>query len=147
MSVQEDALRIPVLVTSFSIGLGTAALADTSVAGNWHANLDSGVTIDMQVAPNGAWSSETFEQNKVVRRMRGTYTQAKAGDGVGTLVFTPKQYAAKSGRVTTETDSYELGKNGRQLKLTSEGDTMVFEKRGQHPSAAPQMNRRGASDG
>jgi hypothetical protein len=136
MPVQEDAVRTPVLATLFSFALTTAALADASVAGNWHADLDSGVTIDMKVAPDGAWSSKTFEQNKVVRRMRGTYEQEKAGDETGTLAFTPKQYSVKSGKVQTETDSYQLGENGRQLKLTSSGDTMVFEKREPHKSAA-----------
>ncbi len=129
-------MRTPVLATLFSLALTTAALADASVAGNWHADLDSGVAIDMRVAPNGAWSSKTFEQNKVVRQMRGTYRQDKAGTDNGTLVFTPKQYRATRGTVQTETDSYELGDNGRQLKLTSDGDTMVFEKREpNHPAA------------
>jgi len=129
-------LRTPVLATLISLALTTGALADASVAGNWHADLDSSVAIDMQVAPNGGWSSKTFEQSKVVRQMRGTYKQEKAGDGSGTLVFTPKQYSARRGTVQTETDSYELGENGRQLKLTSGGDTMVFEKRESHPAAA-----------
>jgi hypothetical protein len=104
-------------------------MADASVAGNWHANLDGGVSIDMQVAPDGAWSSRTLQRNKVVRQMRGTYSQDKSGGEAGTLVFTPGRYTSKNGPVQTETDTYELSDNGRQMKLTSEGDTMVFEKR------------------
>jgi len=125
-------LRTPVLAALFSITIATAAMADASVAGNWHANLEGGVTIDMHVAPDGGWSSKTLQQNKIVRQMRGTYKQEPADNGTGTIVFTPTQYSAKKGHVQTETDTYELGENGRQLKLTSEGDTMVFEKRDRH---------------
>jgi hypothetical protein len=123
-------MRLPVLATLFSIAISTAALADSSVAGNWHANLDSGVAINMTVSPNGAWSSQTLQHNKVVRQMKGTYTQTPASNDTGTIVFTPTQVSVKNGQpVQTETDQYELANNGRQLKLTSEGDTMVFDKR------------------
>jgi hypothetical protein len=47
-------------------------------------------------------------------------------------VFTPKKYSAKTGHVQVETDKYELAQDGKQLKLTSDGDTMVFEKREAH---------------
>jgi len=125
-------LRTPVLAALFSITITTAAMADATVAGRWHADLGGGVTIDMQVAPDGGWSSRTLQHDKVVRQMRGTYKQEPTNNEAGTIVFTPTQYSAKEGRVQTETDTYELGENGRQLKLTSEGDTMVFEKRDQH---------------
>jgi hypothetical protein len=125
-------VRISVLAALFTLGASTAALADASVAGNWHADLDSGVSIDMQVAPGGAWSSRTLQENKVVREMRGTYHQQHAGNDAGTLVFVPKHYTGKTGKVETETDRYELGEDGKVLKLTSGGDTMVFEKREQH---------------
>jgi hypothetical protein len=131
-SVREDAVRTPVLAALFTLGVSTAALADASVAGNWHANLDSGVSIDMQVAPNGAWSSRTLQENQVVREMRGTYRQEHAGNDAGTLVFVPKHYISKSGKVQTETDKYQLAEGGKVLKLTSDGDTMVFEKRERH---------------
>jgi hypothetical protein len=126
---QEETMRIPVLATLFSIVISSAALADASVAGNWHAKLDGGVSIDMKVSPDGAWSSRTLQHNKVVREMKGTYTQTPADNGTGTIVFTPTQASVKSGPVQTETDQYELADNGRQLKLTSEGDTMDFQKR------------------
>jgi hypothetical protein len=126
---QEDNVRTPVLAALFSIAISSAALADASVAGNWHANLDSGVSIDMKVSPNGAWSSETHQHNKVVRQMKGTYQQTPADNGTGTIVFTPKQASVKNGPVEVETDQYELADNGRQLKLTADGDTMVFKKR------------------
>jgi hypothetical protein len=60
--------------------------------------------------------------------MQGTYKQMASGNGTGTLVFKPTRATVKSGKVTTETDRYELGSDGRELKLTSDGDTMVFEK-------------------
>nr|WP_294518240.1 hypothetical protein [uncultured Rhodopila sp.] len=124
-------MRTSVLAALFTLGASTAAFADASVAGNWHADLDSGVSIDMQVAPNGAWNSRTLQENQVVREMRGTYRQQHAGTDTGTLVFVPKHYTSKIGKVTTETDRYELGEAGKVLKLTSGGDTMVFEKREQ----------------
>jgi hypothetical protein len=109
--------------------MATAALADANVAGTWRAKLDGGVVIDMKVAPDGAWSSQTHQKNQVVRQMKGTYTQTPEGPESGTLVFTPTQYSAKGGKVEVETDKYEIAENGKQLKLTSDGDTMVFEKR------------------
>ncbi|PPQ35190.1 hypothetical protein [Rhodopila globiformis] len=122
-------MRIPVLAALFSIAMTTAVLADASVAGRWHATLGSGVTIDMTVSPDGAWSSRTLQHNKVVREMKGTYTQTPAEHGTGTIVFTPTQSKVKTGTVKPETDQYELAANGRVLKLTSEGDTMDFHKR------------------
>ncbi len=83
----------------------------------------------MNVSPDGAWSSETFQRNQVVRQMKGTYKQMPSNNGTGTLIFTPTQSAVKSGTVEPETDQYETVANGKQLKLTSDGDTMVFEKR------------------
>nr|WP_294546748.1 hypothetical protein [uncultured Rhodopila sp.] len=124
-------MRTSVLAALFTLGASAAALADASVAGNWHANLDSGVSIDMEVAPNGAWSSRTLQENQVVREMRGTYRQQHAGNDAGTLVFVPKHYTSKIGKVRTETDRYVLAEGGRVLKLTSGGDTMVFEKQDQ----------------
>ena len=122
-------MRIPVMAALFSVAVSTAALADASVAGKWHAAMGSGVSIDMTVSPDGAWSSKTLQHNKVVRQMKGTYTQTPASNETGTIVFTPKQASVKEGSVQTETDQYELANNGQQLKLTSEGDTMVFKKR------------------
>jgi hypothetical protein len=88
------------------------------------------VAINMTISPNGAWNSETLQHSKVVRKMKGTYTQTQISNDIGTIVFTPTQVSVKNGQpVQTETDQYELANNGRQLKLTSEGDTMVFEKR------------------
>lgn len=105
-----------------------AAFADASVAGQWHADLGGNVSINMNVGPDGDWSSQTYQNNAVVREMKGTYTQTKSNDNAGVLVFTPTQADVKQGKVTTETDHYELGQDGNQLKLTSQGDTMVFEK-------------------
>lgn len=116
----------------FSMTIGAAAVADESVSGNWRANVGSGVIINMNVTADGGWSSETLQRNRVVRQMKGTYTQTPSNDGSGTIIFTPTQASVKSGNVEPETDQYEMASNGRQLKLTSGGDTMVFNKRAGH---------------
>jgi hypothetical protein len=126
---QEEGLRALFFAALLLTGLGAAALADESVSGDWRADIGSGVIINMSVSPDGKWSSETLQKSKVVRQMRGTYTQTPVDSGTGTLVFTPTQSKVQSGKVQKETDKYELAENGRQLKLTSGGDTMVFEKR------------------
>jgi Caspase domain len=112
-----------------SIAVGNAALANAKLVGNWHTSLNDDVSVNMKILPNRAWSSETLRQNNVIRQAKGIYTQTPAGNGIGTIVFTPTQVSSKSGSVQTETDQYELSNNGRQLKLTSAGDTMVFERR------------------
>ncbi len=122
-------MRALFFAAALSVGIAAVALADESVSGDWHANLGGGVAIDMNMTPDGGWSSETLQRDKVVRQMSGTYTQMSSNDGTGTLVFTPKQASVRSGEVQTETDKYRLAKDGKQLKLTSQGDTMVFEKR------------------
>ena len=82
----------------------------------------------MNVNPDGSWSSETQQHSKPVRQMKGTYTQKQSNDHAGVMVFTPTQATAKSGKVQKETDRYELAKDGSELKLTTGGDTMVFQK-------------------
>ncbi len=109
--------------------MSAAAWADESVAGTWRANEGNGIVIDMIVKPDGAWSSSTWQKKQRVRQMSGTYKQTPSGDAAGTIVFVPTKYKVKSGTVGTETDQYELTQDGKQLKLTSEGDTWVFEKR------------------
>lgn len=122
-------MRALLFATLVSIAISPAAFADESVAGNWHANLGSGVTINMNVTPDGGWDSQTYQKSQVVRQMKGTYKQTPSDNGTGTLVFIPTQANVKSGTVQTETDKYQLAEDGKQLKLTSGGDTMVFEKR------------------
>ena len=113
----------------FSVAMSMAAFADESVSGTWHADLGSGVSINMNVKPDGGWSSQTYQRKQVVRQMQGTYKQEASNAGSGTIIFTPTKYSVKSGTVETETDQYELAEDGKQLKLTSGGDTMVFEKK------------------
>jgi hypothetical protein len=130
--LQEKTLRTfatAVLFVALSTG---AAFADASVAGQWHATLGDNVSINMNVGPSGDWSSQTYQNKAVVREMKGTYTQTKSNDHAGVLVFTPTQADVKEGKVTTETDHYELDHDGDQLKLTSGGDTMVFKKAETH---------------
>ena len=123
-----------------------AALADTKVAGKWHADLGGGVAMTMTVSPDGGWSSDTIQNRTVVRHLEGTYRQTEGEDRAdgqhqpegsqarmrpdneaGTIVFTPTR--AEGGKAETETDRYELDRAGRELRLTSEGDTMVFRRR------------------
>ncbi len=107
----------------------TAAFADASVAGHWKANAGGNVTIDMQVMPDGKWNSETRQGNEMVRRMTGTYTQRPpSGNGTGEMVFTPTSASASKKQVATERDSYTISQDGQELRLTSGGDTMVFQK-------------------
>ena len=113
----------------FTLLMNVAAFADESVSGKWRANLGDGVTINMVVKPDGAWSSETYHKKQVVRQMQGTYKQTPTSSEAGTIVFVPTKSHVKTGTVGTETDQYEIAEGGKQLKLTSDGDTMVFEKR------------------
>ena len=121
-------MRAFALAAALSLPLATPALADASVAGGWRAELGSNVVINMNVAPDGGWSSETRQSDKVVRQMTGTYRQTPSGDARGTLVFTPTEAQVHRGKVTTETDRYHLSDNGNTLSLTTHGDTMVFRK-------------------
>lgn len=105
-----------------------AALADSTVAGAWRADMGQGITITMDVTPDGGWSSETLQHKAVVRRMKGTYTQTTSSDHAGVLVFTPTEAETRNGKAQKETDRYELRKGGSELRLTTDGDTMVFAK-------------------
>jgi hypothetical protein len=125
----EGSVRAFFYLILFTVVINVAAFADESVAGSWRANLGDGVVIDMVVKPDGAWSSEMFHKKQVVKQMRGTYKQTPSSNEAGTIVFVPTKYSVKSGAVKTETDQYELAEGGKQLKLTADGDTMVFEKR------------------
>jgi hypothetical protein len=110
-----------------TIASGGAALADESVAGDWRAKLSDDVRIEMNVTADGHWSSETHQHDRMVRQMSGNYRQTHAGRDAGTLVFTPTR--SSGGRARVETDRYRLSDNGDTLRLTAEGDTMVFERR------------------
>lgn len=121
-------MRSIILAFSLLVAVSGIALADATVAGDWRAELGQGVRIDMNVTPDGDWSSETRQGNQVVRRMHGTYQQSQSGDGSGTLVFTPVGSSVGNGNDKVETDQYQMADNGRALRLTSEGDTMVFKK-------------------
>lgn len=122
-------MRALITATLLSMALTVAAFADESVAGHWKSSVGSGVTIDMQITPDGKWSSETSQGNKMVRRMEGTYTQTPpSGNHSGKMVFSPTSASASNEAVETETDRYTLSKNGQVMRLTSGGDTMVFQK-------------------
>lgn len=119
-------MRALVMAAVLTAGISVTAWADQTVAGHWQTKSESGVSIIMNVTPDGGWDSETMQNKKLVRKMEGTYKQAPKSDGTGTLVFTPTK--ATGGKSLVETDEYELAQDGKQLKLTSGGDTMVFEK-------------------
>jgi hypothetical protein len=124
-------MRALIMAAAFSLATATAVLADDSVAGHWRADLGSNVTMDMNVTPDGKWNSETHQGNQMVRRMSGTYTQKQpSGDNPGQLVFKPTGTSGGNRRAVTERDSYTLANNGQELRLTSGGDTMVFQKQG-----------------
>jgi hypothetical protein len=117
------------LIAALLVGGATcAAMADESVAGAWRADMGNGVVISMNVAPTGEWSSETSQHQSVLRQLKGTYTQKKTNDHTGTLVFTPVDAPDQKGHAKVETDHYQLSSTSNQLKLTSGGDTMVFNK-------------------
>ncbi|HJS88038.1 MAG TPA: hypothetical protein VJ779_21510 [Acetobacteraceae bacterium] len=125
-------MRALIMAAAFSLATAAAALADQSVAGHWKADLGENVTMDMNVMPDGKWNSETHQGNQTVRRMTGTYTQKQpSGDKPGELVFKPTNASGGNRRAMTERDTYTLANNGQELRLTSGGDTMVFQKQGQ----------------
>ena len=128
--LKEDSLRAHILAALLFVSASGVAMADESVSGTWHADMGDGVVINMSVTPDGNWNSETSQNSKVVRQMQGTYTQKKSSDTAGVLVFTPTKATTRNGKATIETDRYEL--TGDQLKLTSGGDTMVFDKQAAH---------------
>lgn len=122
-------MRALIAAALLSMTLTVSAFADQSVAGHWKSAVGSGVTIDMQITPDGKWSSETAQGNKLVRRMEGTYTQTPpSGNHAGKMVFVPTSASASNEAAETETDRYRLSENGQVLRLTSGGDTMVFRK-------------------
>lgn len=125
----EEGLRSILLAFSLLVAVCSVALADPTVAGDWRADLGQGVRIDMNVTPDGNWSSETREGNRLVRKMRGTYQQSQSSVRSGELVFTPIQTSSGNDGAKVETDQYQMAENGRELRLTSEGDTIVFKKR------------------
>lgn len=105
----------------------TSAFADATVAGHWKADMGHGVTVDMNVTPDGRWSSDTWQHKRRVREMAGTYTQTPPSNSrPGEMVFTPT--TASAGSKDVETDTYTLSDNGQDLGLTSGGDTMEFRK-------------------
>ena len=109
------------------------AFADQSIAGKWRANLGSNVVIDMNVAPDGNWDSQTVQNGSIVARMSGTYQQTRKSGTTGNVVFAPTQAqtTAQHGAATAERDVYSLTSHGQVLRLTSGGDTMVFHKQAQ----------------
>jgi len=124
----EAILRYILPAFSLLIAICGVALADATVAGDWRADLGQGVRIDMTVSPDGDWSSETRQNNRLVRKMSGSYKQSRSGDLAGMLVFTPTETSAGSSSAQIETDRYQLVDGRGQLRLTADGDTMVFTK-------------------
>lgn len=124
-------MRLTVLV-GLALLAPTLAFADETVAGQWRANVGHAgqqpITIDMTVSPDGKWDSQTNQGNKPVAKMSGTYQQTTKSDTSGTLVFTPTQGHAQQGEPKVERDTYRITNDGRTLRLTSMGDTMVFHK-------------------
>jgi hypothetical protein len=122
-------VRALFIAALIALAASRPAFADASIAGHWKSDVGDNVTIDMQVTPDGYWTSETVQGQEVVRKMSGTYKQTHSDKQTGELVFVPTSASAGSQNVETETDSYALSENGQELRLTSGGDTMVFEKK------------------
>jgi hypothetical protein len=54
-------------------------------------------------------------------------TLSPADQEFGMAVFTPMRCTAKNARVRTEIDTFKLARNGKLLKLATDGSTMVLE--------------------
>jgi hypothetical protein len=54
-------------------------------------------------------------------------TLSPADQEFGMAVFTPMRCTAKNERVRTEIDTFKLARNGKLLKLATDGSTMVLE--------------------
>ena len=118
------------LVALVLAGSPAIARADDSVAGAWKANVGDGVTIDMNVAPDGQWQSTTAKGGDTVAQMAGTYRQKVRSSTSGNLTFIPSkaEVTKQHGAATIEYDSYTLSKDGQVMHLTASGDTMEFRK-------------------
>jgi hypothetical protein len=110
------------------------AVADESISGQWRADVGHGVLISMDVLADGHWFSQTVQNNTVVAEMAGTYDQTKTDKAGGKLVFTPvnSKTSADHGAAKVEEDTYTLSGGGKIMKLTTNGETMVYHKQ---PSA------------
>jgi hypothetical protein len=106
------------------------ALADASVAGHWKADLGDNVRIEMNVSPDGRWSSETAKSDTPIAQMEGTYRQKVKSPTSGDLTFIPMKahVTSRHGTPKVEHDTYQLSDNGEALNLTSAGDTLEFHK-------------------
>ena len=106
------------------------AFADSSVAGQWEADLGDNVKIAMDVLADGHWHSQTVQGDKVIATMSGTYRQTKKNATSGTLVFKPtqSQVSAQHGAPTTEYDTYSLQNDRQVLRLVAKGDVIEFHR-------------------
>jgi hypothetical protein len=122
-------MRISVLA-SMALLLPSLAYADEHIAGQWRADLGSKVVIHMNVTPDGRWDSQTAQNGQVVAKLDGKYEQTPTTSSSGSIVFTPTQAqtSKEHGAATVERDKYRLSQDGKTLRLTSGGDTMVFHK-------------------
>lgn len=120
----------PVLAGLMLAIMPSLALADASVAGHWRAHLGGDVTIEMNVSPDGTWSSETAKAGTAIAEMKGTYRQKTKSQTAGDLVFVPTKshVTAQHGAPKVEYDTYRLSDDGQMMRLTSSGDTLEFHK-------------------
>src|SRR5690349_18523080 len=121
-------MRASVLV-GLALLVPALAFADETVAGKWRADVghagNQPITIEMNVTPDGQWDSQTNQGAQAVAKMKGTYQQKTKSPTSGSLVFTPTQGQTQHGKPQVEHDNYRVVDNGRTLRLTSMGDTMV----------------------
>ena len=121
-------MRALILAGMLAVGIPAAAMADESISGQWRTDVDHGVLINMDVLADGHWFSQTVQNDKVVAEMAGIYKQTAKDDTNGTIVWTPLQAktTAEHGDAKVETDTYQITKGGKMLKLTTGNETMVF---------------------
>jgi hypothetical protein len=122
-------MRLLSVVTAFCIIPGLA-FADASVAGYWRADLGDGVSIEMNLSPNGQWNSVTHRGSERLAELAGKYSQKVRSSDSGNLVFVPtKSYVtAEHGAAVVEHDRYILSRDGQEMTLDSAGDKLEFKK-------------------
>jgi hypothetical protein len=123
---------IRVLLVAGLLCVPVSAMADESIAGQWHTTPDHGVVIAMDILTDGYWTSQTVQNGNVVAQMAGSYEQRKTDTDSGTLVFTPVKSKTdpSHGPAEVEHDSYRLTDHRKtlRLKIANSANSMIFYK-------------------
>jgi hypothetical protein len=123
---------IRILLAAAFLSLPAGAMADESIAGQWHTTADHGVIIAMDILADGYWTSQTVQNGNVVAEMAGSYEQQATDADSGSLVFTPVKSKTdpSHGPAEVEHDQYRLTDHGKTLRLriVKSPTSMVFYK-------------------